>query len=52
MITKKNLFNCILLKEKKNSKLKSTLVVNALDFGQRSSIKRHIHYVTNLNLKD
>ena len=38
--------------EKNNLILKSILIVNVLDFSQSSSIKRHIHYVINLDLKD
>ena len=50
---KKKLFNCILLKEKNDLKIESTLIVSVLDFSQSSSIKRHIQYVTNLkNLED
>ena len=40
------------MEEENNSKLKKTLIVNVLDFSQNSSIKRHLQYVTNLNLKD
>ena len=45
--------NLFVMKEKNNLNLKSTLIVNVLDFSQSSSIKRHIQYVTNLkNLED
>ena len=44
--------NLFVMKEKNNLNLKSTLIVNVLDFSQSSSIKRHIQYETNLNLKD
>ena len=40
------------MEEENYSKLKSILIVNVLDFSQSSSIKRHIQYETNLNLKD
>ena len=39
--------NLFVMKEKNNLNLKSTLIVNVLDFSQNSSIKRHIQYVTN-----
>ena len=40
------------MEEENNQKLKSTLIVNVLDFSQSSSIKRHIHYVTKLDVED